>query len=346
MKYDKSISETIPLHRVLDELILDDTPRNVIVSFLKSHAEAVEDIYANSAFVFDLYDLYQYSPSDFGDFLIENAIHLRKSDLMFFVQNFTQLLSVSSNYWDKAMKLKSLMEEKYRGEFMFGRYGGWNWRLRSDDSIIEGGDTIQDVVSRIKEAKDMKTFIIHSRFSRNLFQAKNFLSMDAYSQCLFLNALFDNKNYTYRDNYSEKFRNVSNILAEMTTTLLKQLLVVENVEMFNWMMNITKKYCGTSQENDFMLSVREMFAKRVPRSVMKLIWSAGNTIPLSDVLPEAVFEMNLLETQFEPMDLFLYLYLLPREVATDMFTGKDNENLYLLDFFNLPFNWKELEYFK
>ena len=56
---------------------------------------------------------------------------------------------------------------------------------------------------------------------------------------------------------------------------------------------------------------------------------------------ELVFEMNMMETQFDVLDLFIYIYLFD----SGFFKGM-KENPGLLEFFNLPFDWNELEKLK
>ena len=53
---------------------------------------------------------------------------------------------------------------------------------------------------------------------------------------------------------------------------------------------------------------------------------------------ETVFDMNMVETQFDVLDLFIYIY----NYGTKKFRGM-LEYPDLLEFFNLPFEWKELE---
>ena len=56
MNYDSSISSTVSLSRILDEMIMDGAEMDTILHFLKTHESGLEDIYKQSAFVYDLYD--------------------------------------------------------------------------------------------------------------------------------------------------------------------------------------------------------------------------------------------------------------------------------------------------
>ena len=50
--------------------------------------------------------------------------------------------------------------------------------------------------------------------------------------------------------------------------------------------------------------------------------------------------MNLVETQFDVLDLFLYIYIVNNNLRKQMMEAID-----LVDFFNLGFDWRELELF-
>ena len=51
--------------------------------------------------------------------------------------------------------------------------------------------------------------------------------------------------------------------------------------------------------------------------------------------------MNLVETQFDVLDLFLYIYIVNNNLRKQMMEAID-----LVDFFNLGFDWRELELIK
>ena len=51
--------------------------------------------------------------------------------------------------------------------------------------------------------------------------------------------------------------------------------------------------------------------------------------------------MNLVETQFDVLDLFFYIYFTHPRLRGEMMEAID-----LVDFFNLGFDWKELELIK
>ena len=51
--------------------------------------------------------------------------------------------------------------------------------------------------------------------------------------------------------------------------------------------------------------------------------------------------MNLVETQFDVLDLFLYIYIVNNNLRKQMMDAID-----LVDFFNLGFDWRELELIK
>lgn len=57
MTYDSNISREVSLSKVLDEMIIDGTSIEIIVQFLKSHESCVKDIFSNSVFAYDLYDV-------------------------------------------------------------------------------------------------------------------------------------------------------------------------------------------------------------------------------------------------------------------------------------------------
>ena len=83
MTYDSSISTEVSLSKILDQMILDDTPIDIIVQFLESHESCVKDIFANSVFVYDLYDVA--TSCSFPDKRLEKYICCLPPILMFFV---------------------------------------------------------------------------------------------------------------------------------------------------------------------------------------------------------------------------------------------------------------------
>ena len=119
-------------------------------------------------------------------------------------------------------------------------------------------------------------------------------------------------------------------LAHATNTLLKQLLVMNETDTFNWVANVLGI---TKQTNAHVFeSLWGDSFERIPAALGERFGKELNSFE------EVVFEMNMMETQFDVLDLFLYIYIFDGA----LFKGMRNAT-ELLEFFNLPFKWEELD---
>ena len=116
----------------------------------------------------------------------------------------------------------------------------------------------------------------------------------------------------------------------LVVILLKQLACMNDIDEFNWVVNVLGFFKNPSSQALF----GEIIRPNLPENIRELIYADAD-------FSEVVFDMNLVETQFDVLDLFLYIYISNNNLRKQMMGAID-----LVDFFNLGFDWRELELIK
>lgn len=322
MNYDHSISTEVSLSRVLDEMFMDGTDFKVVVAFLKSHESQIEDIYKHSAFVYDLYDLAAH-PYRVNDFLARHVESLHPLDMCFAEESLAHFL-VEEDIYPEIMKE---LRDNFRGNANLIRFrsDGYKGRFIEDDKVASGDVDFNKLVEAISADKgDVKMFLRESYLARSMLMAGNFLGFSTRTQYVILSSIGDIFGVT-----GWSARSSVPYLAHAVNTLLKQLLVSGETNTFNWVVNVLQLNSTNTLALEKLWS--DQF-ERIPSVFGERLFKDLRTFE------EIVFEMNMIETQFDVMDLFIYIYI----HAPKIFNGM-KENTELLEFFNLPFDWNELE---
>ena len=134
------------------------------------------------------------------------------------------------------------------------------------------------------------------------------------------------------------------VYGDILCGLLRQLLAVNNTEIFNWVLDVLDFNGGYCASTVFQEAVKASVYKLVPESLSDKVRVSGYLETRKEdriSFEELTFEMNLLETTFEPYDLFLAIYL-----GKDYLLKGMKENKELLEFFSLPFDWDGLKWMK
>lgn len=323
MNYDTSISTEVSLSKVLDEMILDGTDLEIIVTFLESHESQIEDIYRHSAFVYDLYDLAAH-PYRINDFLVSHIGSLPSADMCFAAESLMNFLVQEDYRGDLVSTLRNVL--KGNADVIRFRSAGYKGRFLDDVAIASGDrDFVKFMDSISADKRDVRTMLQESYLARSMLMYGNFVRFDTRTQFFILTSLVD----ILSDKYRSKRQN-HQFLVGATNNLLKQMLVANDTEAFNWVVNVMQ--IGGSYASAAMYS--DLYA-RIPKSIGDAFGKTLNTFE------ETVFEMNMVETQFDVLDLFMLIYLFNGKLFKGM-----KENVELLEFFNLPFKWEELERFR
>ena len=315
MNYDSSISTEVSLSKILDEMILDGTDLPIVVSFLEGHESQIGEIYKHSAYVYDLYDLAAH-PYRINDFLVKHIVDLPGYDKCF-AANLLMGLLIQEDY---RPDIRNLLRKLISSDWDFSKFRGVGYRGLRDDILVAVGDIdISKVVeTATNDERDVRYILNHSYLSRSILMASNFLRFSTKAQFMVLKEL-----------YRSLYRNSP--LVGPTNDLLKQLLIANEVDMFNWVVNVLGVDYTGSEVN---LALYEDMENRVPT---KLAMIGKDEMSFE----ETVFDMNMVETQFDVLDLFIYLYNHCPNRVRGMVEFPD-----LLEFFNLPFKWEELERLK
>ena len=324
MNYDQSISTEVSLSKVLDELLTDGTPLETIVQFLKSHESQIGEIYAHSAFVYDLYDLAAH-PYRVNEFLAMHLKELGENDRWFALTTILELLV----HEDIHPTLRKELRREARAHRAGRRYF---FGLDEDKQVVAGDlDFTKLVNSCAADPRDMRSFLLTSRLARSAFMAGNFLEFAPSTQFMILNCAKEIIEKSILPGFDYTF-------PHMLNTLLKQLLVLGQTEMFNWVSKVLGFQSKLGELfNDLTTGVRGMMMEDAWKSIPShFIDKKG-----PETFEETVFDMNMMETQFDVLDLFLYIYLFDHLRFKGMLEYPD-----LLEFFNLPFKWEELEKLK
>ena len=323
MNYDNSISSEVSLSKVLDEMIMDGTDFKVVVAFLESHESQIEDIYRHSAFAYDLYDLAAH-PYRINAFLARHVIDLPDADMCFASAFLANLLFLEDIYPEIMKELRDNLQGN--SNLIHFRSRGYKGRFMEDAKVASGDMDFNKLIEAISaDKRDVKMFLQESYLARSMLMAGNFLRFSTRAQYVILSSIGD----IFGVN-EWSARSPIPYLAHALNTLLKQLLVSGETDMFNWVVNVLRLNNPTNA-----LILEKLWSdqfERIPSVLRNMFHKALQTFE------EIVFEMNMMETQFDVMDLFIYIYIHSPKIFKGM-----RENPELLEFFNLPFDWNELE---
>lgn len=313
MNYDSSISTEVSLSKVLDEMILDGTDLGIVVSFLEGHESQIGEIYQHSAYVYDLYDLAAH-PYRINDFLARHIEDLPGYDKCFATNMLIGLLIQEDYRQDIKNALRKMI--KSDPEFSKFRSLGYKGGFQDDINVAIGDvDFFKLVEAASNDERDINYLVNHSYLARSMLMANNFLQFSTKAQFMVLKSIAKNLNYTKP-------------LVHATNELLKQLLVANEVDIFNWVVNVLDV---DIPNNEFNYALWENMYGRCPENLAK-----RGSEEMS--FEETVFDMNMMETQFDVLDLFIYIYNHCPNRVKGMLEYPD-----LLEFFNLPFQWSKLD---
>lgn len=314
MNYDASISTDVSLSKVLDEMILDGTDLEVVVSFLEGHEKQIGEIYQHSAYVYDLYDLAVH-PYRINDFLVKHIEYLPGYDKCFAANMLMGLLIQEDYRPDIRNTLKKMIASD--PEFSKFRSAGYRGGLQDDINVASGDvDFFKLVEVASNDERDVRYLLNQSYLARSMLMANNFLKFSTKAQFMVLKSIARSLNHTKP-------------LVHATNDLLKQLLIANEVDMFNWVFNVLDVEYPC---NEFNYALWEDMYGRCPKNLA----ATGPGKEMS--FEETVFDMNMMETQFDVLDLFLYIYDHCPNRVKGMLEYPD-----LLEFFNLPFKWEGLD---
>jgi len=312
MNYNNSISDQVKLSSVLDELILDGTDSNIIVEFLKQHEQDIPDIYKHSAFVFDLYDVCAHPRMKIDGFLVKQIRHLPPMS-RYFATTSLFMLCLNTGTNDHAM---TMLKDEFKANRGF--YNGLDrmrrFTVRGEEPVLLGCVNLVEFLDGMDDLRDMEMFVSNSYLAMSAFQASAFVRLTPATQYYLLKACMS---FTRQNHGHEEM----DVVGQLAKNLVKQLAVLGHLDLLAWVLNVLG---GASRE------LASSFLLDVPKSIVDLLGTS---------FEEVVFESNMQETQYDPMDLFLYIYL----ARGDLFKGMQ-ENKDLLEFFNLPFNTDELKW--
>ena len=323
MNYDSAISDNVNLSRVLDELVMDGTDFQTIVQFLKTHERDIPDIYKHSAFVYDLYDIAAH-PGRLDVFLIRHVEDLPNSAPRFYAASSIAEHCMSTGTHDE---ITALLKEEFRSnKFLYMEMDRRKRaRVLKEDELAFGSLGLVEYLNSMTDGRDFSLFISNSYFAMAAFQAATFMRLNPDVQFVMIRELANELNSLQ----SWKIRESGGEYAAIMMTLLKQLVVLGHVDMFNWVVNVIGRTSA-------LYTTTYRFLDNVPPSLVeKMLRPVDGDITFEEV----VFEMNLVETQFDSTDLFLFIYL----DKGNLFKGM-KENKELLEFFNLTFDWNTLEW--
>ena len=342
MNYDNSISDNVKLSRVLDELILDGSELETIVQFLKQHERDIPDIYKYSAMAYDLYDLGRH-PYRVDEFLVKHIEDLRPTDFLFALNS----LATFSIATDDCKSLLHELKERFHGHSDVAKFirSGWEG-VYGEDKFYTCEINLVDWLNKMVSARDAAKFVSSSFLALSAFQASTFLNLNPAAQFTLLKGLQE----AFSDSrYLRGLRNADptmtcSIYGDILCGLLRQLLAVDNTEIFNWVLDVLDFNGGYCASTLLQEAVKTSVYKLVPESLSDKVRVSGYLETRKEdriSFEELTFEMNLLETTFEPYDLFLAIYL-----GKDYLLKGMKENKELLEFFSLPFDWDGLKWMK
>ena len=344
MNYDTSISDSVNLSRVLDEMIMDGSPMESIVQFLHSHENDIPDIYRNSAFAYRLYDVMAH-PEGIDLFLIEHMCSLRTVEFCYAANAIAESIYGNNGSEVALARLRTL----YKGNVNLVEFAKTlSIAPNFQDKFFRLDADIVDWLNRTSDQRDYSRVISHTYLGMSVFQAASFMKLTPSSQFLLLKTIQEKiieGDYPSHIRNSCRIRNSGQIRAvygELISTLLRQLLLLNQIEMFNWVLSVLELEGQYGAALLIRLSIENSISSTIPECLRQMV--DLTVIPDLEKKPsfeEVVFEMNLRETAFEPYNLFLYIYL-----DHDYLLSGMKQNKELIEFFNLPFDWDGMKWLK
>lgn len=338
MNYDSDISSNVNLSRVLDEMIMDDSPMESVVQFLRSHENDIPDIYRNSAFVYRLYDVMAH-PDGIDPFLIDHMGELRTIEFCYAANAVAERI-YGNNGSDTALaRLRSL----YKGNVYLVEFAKTLSIVPNfQDKFFNFDADIVDWLNHTSDQRDYSRVISHTYLGLSVFQAASFMKLTPSSQFLLLKTIQEK---IIEGDFPSHIRNsgkIRTVYGELISTLLRQLLLLNQIEMFNWVLSVLELKGQYGAALLIRLAIENSISSTIPESLRQMVdISAIPDLEKKASFEEVVFEMNLRETSFEPYNLFLYIY-----IDHDYLLRGMKENKELIEFFNLPFDWDEMNWLK
>ena len=323
--FDGSISTEVSLSRILDEMIMDGTDIDVVVRFLRQHEKDIPDIFRDSAFVYDLYDFANIR--DLDPFLVRHMVDLSAIDCFFAMNLYAA--KVHERTVHTIPGLTGAVNKAIRDNLFF--FLG-NREQKTPISVLNGSISLWDYVNSITDIRDMRFFVRNSYMGRSLFMARNFLMLSSSAQFLVLSSIAPQ----IKNDWTTKAVVCNRVLAHFLLSLIKQMLRAGNTDMFNWILNVT---CADKSSLVCVKVLDELRRVGFPKSISDMLCPEFESGKVTAEFAEVVFEMNLFGGQIEPMDVFLYIYLNRGKQFNSMLENTD----FLDEFFNLTFEWRELE---
>lgn len=342
MNYDTSISDQVKLSRVLDEMIMDGSDLETIVQFLQQHEKDISDIYRHSAMAYDLYDLGRH-PYRVDEFLVKHIGDLRLTDFLFALNSLATFSIATEN-----KGLLHELKDRFHGRSDITKFirSGWEG-VYGEDKFYTCETNLVDWLNKMVSARDAAKFVSHSFLAISAFQASTFLNLNPAAQFTLLKgfeeAFSDSRKFAWINRNDDPAMTCA-IYGDILCGLLRQLIALNQTEIFNWVLDVLDFSGGYCASTVLQEAVKASFYKLVPESLSNKVRVSGYLETRNEdriSFEELVFEMNLLETTFEPYDLFLAIYL-----GKDYLLKGMKENKELLEFFSLPFDWDDLKWMK
>jgi hypothetical protein len=210
------------------------------------------------------------------------------------------------------------------------------------DKFFKFDADIVDWLNRTSDQRDYSRVISHTYLGLSVFQAASFMKLTPSSQFLLLKTIQEKM---IEGDFPTRIWNPGRIrlvYGELISTLLRQLLLLNQIEMFNWVLSVLELEGQYGAALIIRLAIENSISSTIPECLRQMV--DLTVIPDVEKKPsfeEVVFEMNLRETAFEPYNLFLYIYL-----DHDYLLSGMKENKELIEFFNLPFDWDGMKWLK
>ena len=342
MNYDNSISDQVKLSRVLDELILDGSELETIVQFLRQHEKDIHDIYKHSAMAYDLYDLGRH-PYRVDSFLVKHIEDLRPTEFLFAVNS----LATFSIATDDCKSLIRELKDRFHGRSGVAKFirSGWEG-VYGEDKFYTCETNLVDWLNKTVSEQDATKFISRSFLAISAFQASTFLNLNPAAQFILLKGFQEafSESRALRGSRTSDPILTCSVYGDILGGLLRQLLALNQTEIFNWVLDVLEFNGGYYSSTILQEAVKSSLYKLIPESLSDKVRVSGYLETRKEdriSFEELVFDMNLLETTFEPYDLFLVIYL-----GKDYLLKGMKENKELLEFFSLPFDWDGLKWMK
>ena len=320
MTYDSSISTEVSLSKILDQMILDNTPIDIIVQFLESHDNCVEDIFSNSVFAYGLFDVA--TSYSFPDERLEKYICFLPPISMFFVLTSCVDLALELDLPEHRKKYAHMLGRNLDARKYLLIYDGF---IKDREGISDGIDFITNLENIITKHQDglydLDYFLKHSHFLESALSYNVFVNLSPTSQWVLIKNVIMTIDDDNKKCLGSRFReNRVEILTWLLMVLMKQLLCSGHVDLFKYIQDMLSKQAKAD--------IKVLLFNSLPETIRNGIFPGGLGFE------EIVFEMNMVDSTFDTLNLFLYVCLYGGKLRKAMI-----ENLDLLEFFNLPFDY-------